>query len=153
MVEASTRGRPFQPGQSGNPKGKPRGTRNATSLALEALLEGEGEELTRKAIEMAKAGDMTAMRLCMDRIYPPRKDRRVSFDLPAVSSVTDVKDAAAAILKAVAEGDLTPLEAADVVKVLQTYTSILETTEFEERLAKIEASASSGSGHGFRRAG
>src|SRR5262245_2183572 len=75
---------PFQSGQSGNPAGKPKGTRNRTTLAVEALLDGEAETLTRKAIELAKAGDLAALRVCLDRIAPPRKDRPVLFELPPV---------------------------------------------------------------------
>ena len=58
----------FKPGRSGNPEGRPRGSRNATTLALEALLGGEAETLTRKAIELAKGGDLAALRLCIDRL-------------------------------------------------------------------------------------
>jgi Family of unknown function (DUF5681) len=69
----------FQPGQSGNPNGRPPGSRNKSTLAVEALLDGEAEVLTRKAIELAKAGDLVALRLCLDRVCPPRKDRPVNF--------------------------------------------------------------------------
>jgi hypothetical protein len=62
------RGRPFKPGQSGNPLGRPKGVRNRATVAAEALLEGEAEALTRKAIELALAGDPTALRLCLERI-------------------------------------------------------------------------------------
>ena len=71
---------PFEPGKSGNPAGKSKGTRNKTTLAVEALLDGEAETLTRKAIELAKAGDLAALRVCLDRIAPPRKDRPVLFE-------------------------------------------------------------------------
>jgi hypothetical protein len=80
---------PFEPGKSGNPAGKLKGTRNKTTLAVEALLDGEAETITRKAIELAKDGDLTALRLCLDRIAPPRKDRPVLFELPPVSSAAD----------------------------------------------------------------
>jgi hypothetical protein len=70
---------PFEPGKSGNPAGKLKGTRNKTTLAVEALLDGEAETITRKAIELAKDGDLAALRLCLDRIAPPRKDRPVLF--------------------------------------------------------------------------
>jgi Family of unknown function (DUF5681) len=66
---------PFEPGKSGNPAGKLKGTRNKTTLAVMALLDGEAETITRKAIQLAKEGDLTALRLCLDRIAPPRKDR------------------------------------------------------------------------------
>jgi hypothetical protein len=69
------------PGQSGNPAGKPKGTRNRATVAAEALLEGEAEMLTRKAIELGLSGDTTALRLCLERLMPPRKDRSISFSL------------------------------------------------------------------------
>src|SRR5260370_38889426 len=71
----------FEKGRSGNPAGKPPGARNRATLASEALLDGEAEELTRNAIERAKQGDTVARRLCLDRILPPRKHRAVSLSL------------------------------------------------------------------------
>ena len=78
------RGKPFQKGQSGNPDGRPKGSRNATTLALETLLDGQATALTQKAIDLALIGDMAALRICMDRILPPRKDRPITFDFLAV---------------------------------------------------------------------
>jgi Family of unknown function (DUF5681) len=72
---AKPRGRPFEPGTSGNPAGRPRGSRNKTTMAAEALLDGEAEGITRKAIEKALEGDMGALRLCLERVLPPRRDR------------------------------------------------------------------------------
>ena len=63
-----------RPGQSGNPEGRPKGSRNVTTLALETLLDGQAAALTQKAIDLALSGDMAALRLCLDRILPPRKD-------------------------------------------------------------------------------
>jgi uncharacterized protein DUF5681 len=83
-------------GKSGNPAGKLKGTRNKITLAVEALLDGEAETIIRKAIELAKDGDLAALRLCLDRIAPPRKDRPVLFELPPVSSAADAANAAAA---------------------------------------------------------
>lgn len=78
------RGRPFEPGQSGNPAGRPLGSRNKATMAVENLLDAEAEAITRKAIELAKDGDMTAVRLCLERILPPRRDRPVIFELPGI---------------------------------------------------------------------
>jgi hypothetical protein len=133
--------RPFQKGQSGNPAGRPKGARNKATLALEALLDGEAEALTRKAIEMAKDGDMTAMRLCMDRIMPPRKDRPVSFALPTLKTAADAIKATSAIAEAVAAGDLTPMEAGELVKLVDGFTKAFELHEIEQRLAKLEGGA------------
>lgn len=106
------RGRPFKRGQSGNPKGRPRGARNRATVAAEALLEGEAEALTRKAVELALAGDVTALRLCMERLVPPRKDRPVCLDLPPINGPEDAQRAVNVVLGAVAAGRLTPSEAA-----------------------------------------
>jgi uncharacterized protein DUF5681 len=72
----------FKPGQSGNPSGRPKGSRHKTTLAIEELLDGEAEEITRKAIEKAKDGDTAALRICLDRLSPPRKDRHIELSMP-----------------------------------------------------------------------
>jgi len=132
------RGRPFEPGVSGNPAGRPVGARHKTTLAIEALLDGEAEIITRKAIQLALEGDTTAIRLCLDRILPLRRDRHVSFALPKLEKADDVKQAVSAIVAAVAEGELTPAEAGELSKVVDAFTRMLETLDFEERLAKLE---------------
>ena len=130
----------FQPGQSGNPNGRPRGARNRTTLAVEALLDGEAESITRKAIELAKSGDGPALRLCLDRIAPARKDRSVAFELPRLESAGDAVKAATAIVEAVACGDLTPSEANDLSRVVEGFTRTLEAVDFEARLTRLEKS-------------
>ena len=112
---------PWKPGESGNPAGRPAGARNKTTLAAEALLDGEAEELTRLAIDKAKEGDMTALRLCMDRLLPPRKDRHVCFDFPKMEKASDVVTASASIVSAVARGELTPTEAAELMKIVESF--------------------------------
>ena len=129
---------PFEPGQSGNPAGKAKGTRNKVTLAIEALLDGEAEALTRKAIELAKAGDMAALRLCMDRLAPPRKDRLVMFELPTITCAADAVKASAALVAAVAVGDLTPAEAGELGKLIEAYVRALEATDFAARLENLE---------------
>src|SRR5215203_1967055 len=129
----TTRGKPFDRGNAGRPKG----SRNKATLALEALLEGEGEALARKAVELALAGDITALRLCLDRILPARKDRPVSFEMPIIARPEDAKAASAALLAAVAAGSLTPSEAAEVVKLVDFCLKAIETTEVVARLNKL----------------
>jgi len=135
------RGRPFKPGQSGNPSGKPKGARNKVTRAIEALLEGEGEALTAKAIELAKNGDITALRLCIDRLIPSRKDRPVMFDLPKVESAKDAANAMSALLGAVSVGDLTPAEASDVTRLLDAFVKAFEAAELHERVERLERAA------------
>lgn len=123
----------------GNP-GKPKGSRHRATQAIEAMLEGQQEALTQAAIDKALEGDVTALRLCLDRIAPARKDAPVSFDLPAIETAEDAAKAARAILRAVAEGDVTPLEAATVMAVVEQFRRTLETTEIERRITALEAS-------------
>jgi hypothetical protein len=128
----------FRKGQSGNPTGRPRGSRNAATLAVEAMLDGEAEALTRKAIDMALAGDTVALKLCLERIYPARKDRAVTFALPPITSARDAADIAAAIAEAVAAGHLTPSEAAEIGKVIEIYVKAYQTAELNDRVACVE---------------
>lgn len=137
--EGKTRpGKRFAPGNSGRPKG----ARNKTTLAIEALLDGEAQALTRKAIELAQAGDMQALRLCMERLCPPRKDRPISFTLPKVETVADAVKANAAILAVVAKGEITPGEATEVGKLLEMFARTVEIAELEDRLTKLEQKVS-----------
>lgn len=119
--------------------GKARGSRHRTTLAIEALLEGEHEKLTRKAIDMALAGDTVAMRLCLDRIAPPRKDAPVSFELPPIKSAADALSASTAVLAAVADGEITPDEAGRVMALLTAHKALVETGDLEARIAVLEA--------------
>jgi hypothetical protein len=86
----------FAKGNSVNLAGKPKGARHKTTLAMEALLGGESDIITRKAIELAKTGDLIAIRICMDRLLPPRRERPVNVALPKISAASDLIAAAAA---------------------------------------------------------
>jgi len=79
----------WKPGQSGNPAGKPKGTRHKATMLAERLLDGQAEELIQQCVQKALDGDSTAMRLCIERLVPPRKDRPVNLDLPQMECVED----------------------------------------------------------------
>ena len=128
----------FKPGRSGNPSGRPKGSRHKTTLAIEKLLDGEGEEITRKAIEKAKEGDMTAIRICMDRLAPPRKDRHIELSLPKMEKAGDAATASAAIVEAASAGELTPSEAGELMKIVESYARTLQVSDFEARLERLE---------------
>lgn len=138
-TEAKQKPWQFQPGQSGNPAGRPKGSRGVATRMAEALLDGEAEDLTRKAIELAKGGDVTALRLCLERLVPARRDAPLSFDLPPIETAGDAKLASASVLSAVANGDITPSEGSAVMALLVSHKTIVEATDFEQRLAALEA--------------
>jgi hypothetical protein len=137
----------FQRGQSGNPAGRPRGSRNRATALFRDLLEDNAEAIVRKAISLAKTGDMSAIRICMDRLAPARRKAPVPFPLPPLEKAADTVAAVTRIVAAVADGELTPAEAAELAKVIDIYLRSLETTGFEERLTRLET-ALSGSADG-----
>lgn len=134
----SNQGGRFQPGQSGNPAGKPLGARHKTTLLAEKLMADDAEAIVKKIVEAAKAGDMTAARLVLDRIAPARKDCHVTFGLPKIKTPSDAITANAAILKAVADGELTPDEAASVSRLIEGHIKIIEVADIDERLRQLE---------------
>lgn len=118
--------------------GKP-GARHKVTRAVEALLEGEHEALTRKAIEKAIEGDTTALRLCLERLAPVRKDSPITFDLPPITSAAEVVIASGAVLSTVATGEITPDEAGRVMALLTAHRAIIETGDLADRVAALEA--------------
>ncbi len=118
--------------------GRPRGSRNKATVAIERLLEGQAEALTQTAIRRALEGDSVALRLCMDRIAPPPKDAAVTFSMPTMSNALDASVAAGSVLKAVSEGELSPIEATRVMGLIDSYRRTLELTEIEKRLQALE---------------
>ena len=120
--------------------GRPRGSRNKVTIAIESLLEGQSEALTQIAISKALDGDSVALRLCLDRIAPPMKDKPVFFPLPQMQDAMDASQAAGSVLSAVSEGILTPIEGTRVMGLIDSYRRTLELTDIEKRLQSLEGS-------------
>ena len=131
-------GRPFQKGQSGNPAGRPPGIRNRGTELAESLLAEEAAALTRKAVELALAGDGAALRLCLERLVAPRRERAVRLPLPDLRNGVDLADAMAVVSAAVANGGITPSEAGELGKFVDTFRKAIETADFEKRLQELE---------------
>ncbi|MBV9859693.1 MAG: hypothetical protein JO038_06290 [Alphaproteobacteria bacterium] len=132
------RGRPFRKGESGNPAGRRPGCRNRATREAEILLEGEAPRLTRKAIELALAGNERALRLCLERLIAPRRERAVAIDLPPVESAADLGAAVGAIAAALRQGAITPREAVAAAQVIAIFVRAIETSDFERRLDQLE---------------
>jgi hypothetical protein len=103
------------------------------------LLDGEAEALTRKAVELALDGDMNAIRLCLDRILPPRREQPIEFDLKELKSLHDAKDVIAAIIAAVAAGKITLSQAAELAKLVDMYIRACEAQDraFKQTLGRV----------------
>jgi len=132
------RGKPFKPGQSGNPAGKPPGAKNRATVLAQALFNGEAEALTRTIIELAKAGDMQALKICIDRLCPPMKAQSapVQVEIPSTDSMSDIANS---FIKAAAEGRLAPDVATQLVSAVGTVAHVAEVDELKERLTALEA--------------
>jgi hypothetical protein len=128
----------FPKGRSGNPAGRPKGARHKATLAAEMLLDGEAEALTRKAIDQALAGDSTALRLCLERVLAPRRERPIRLALPPLKQAEDAVAAMAAITEAIAQGELTPGEAANLTTWVTGFAKAVEASHLEARIAALE---------------
>jgi hypothetical protein len=133
------RGRPFPKGQSGNPAGRPRGSKNRATRAAELLLDGEAEALTRKAVEMALAGDPAALRLCLDRTVAPRRDRAIDLALPPIHSAADILGAIKVVAAAVGRGAITPGEGFTLSQMIEAFLRAIDASDFEHRLQNLES--------------
>ena len=128
----------FAPGNNANPTGRPLGSKHKATVAVEALLQGEAEGLTRKAVELALGGDVTALRLCLERIAPPMKSRSLQLALPPIAQAGDIVGALGTVIGALVAGDLTVDEAAAVVGILDAKRRSIETADLEARLTTLE---------------
>lgn len=107
----------FQKGQSGNPNGRPKGSLNKATLACQDLIDDEAENITRKAVELALDGNMMALKLCLERIVPPRKERPVNVHLPAIGKETDFSAFTQRLLEEVTSGAITIGEAQGILSL------------------------------------
>ena len=126
----------FQKGQSGNPNGRPLGSRNRSTLLAGQLSQGQVEAILARIIGLANNGDPAAMRLCMDRISPRLRGYPVDFELPPLETPGDVRAAVAAISAGVADGSLTPSEATDLARTVESFALALIAADFKERITR-----------------
>jgi hypothetical protein len=132
---------PFQSGQSGNPAGRPRGSRNKGTIIAEKLFDDSAGELTRAAIARALDGDPVALRACMDRLLPPLRHRPLDFDLPQLVTLADAPVAINAIAQGLAHGELDREGAAVLLRAVREFTRALAAVERETRAAGLAAQA------------
>jgi hypothetical protein len=128
----------FQKGQSGNPAGRPRGTVSRATVLTQNLLSDHAESIAAKIIELEEQGEMGALRACMDRLVPAIKHQPVAVELPPIEKPADAVEAAASIVAAVAAGDVSATEAAQLAKVVDVYVRAVDSKGFDERLTKLE---------------
>jgi hypothetical protein len=131
---AKPRGRPFEKGNSGRPKG----ARNKTTQAIEQLLEGQAEAITAKVMELALEGNLAALRLCLDRLYSVRNERTISLDLPELTSLADCSLALSAVVAAIGLGEISVGEGEALARLIEATSRTLQAQEVEDRLEELE---------------
>jgi hypothetical protein len=128
----------FKLGESGNPRGKPRGALHRATRAAQELLDGEAQELTRRCIELAKEGNPLALKLCLERLIPTARERPLSLKLPRVKGPADLPKALRTILEAAAAGEITPGEGQALTAMIEVYRKGLELADIEARVTALE---------------
>ncbi len=130
----------WKPGQSGNPRGKLVGSRNKATMMVLGLMEQGAEEIAKAVVAAARAGDLGAAKMVLERLAPPMKERPVSLALPDTSTAEGIAAAQNAILQAVAAGDLLPGEGTILTGIVEGRRRAMETLELEQRITKLEES-------------
>jgi hypothetical protein len=127
----------FTKGQSGNPAGRPLGRRDRR-VAMREMLQPYADELVAKVVEMAKGGDVAALRICIERLIPPVKEERLSIELPSLVDIQSCADAQKHIVLAVSVGTLLPGEGNALSSLVENQRKSFETLTLEQRLKTVE---------------
>jgi hypothetical protein len=143
-AEPKTGKRLWRPGTSANPAGMKSGSRHKATLFVENLLKGQREGLVKKTIELGLAGDVVALKICMDRLLPPLKSRPLRFKLPELRTVSDALSALAAIAEGLSNGQLLPEEGEVLSATVERFIKAVEVTMLEDRLSALERARDEG---------
>lgn len=132
------RGRPFGKGNTLG-RGRPKGSHNKAASPGLQLLDDFAVPLMRKCISLALHGDPGPMRMCMDRMFPVRRDAPIRMKMPKITSLLDIAGAAEVVTQDIAHGRITPTEGEKVMNVLEIRSGIIVNGPFESRVAELEA--------------
>jgi hypothetical protein len=130
----------FEKGQSGNPKGRPKGSRNQMTTLLKDKLDKDLDRLIDVARDKALAGDMRALKLLFERILPTPKDEpiQISEALPPLTSAQDAVAYMAVILRSVSLGEITPSQANNLAQVVDLFLRAHQAVDLETRIERLE---------------
>ncbi len=125
----------FQKGKSGNPAGRPKGTKNSSNAFREAIRE-ELPSILRNLIELARGGDTQAAGVLLSRALPPL--RPVSEATPIPTPGESLGERAEAVSAAALSGVISPTTAAELMSVLSGQARITEIADLEQRVIALE---------------
>jgi hypothetical protein len=127
----------FQKGQSGNLAGKPKGAKDRRT-EMRALLQPHADKLIQTVVNLALAGDVQALRICIDRIIPPVREDRLQVALPDIADAAGCTEAQAAIMKAVASGELLPSQGESLAGLVEHQRRAMYDQDLAKRIEAIE---------------
>ena len=128
----------FQKGQSGNPKGKAKGTKNRATLAAEQLLQGDLKNICQRLVEEALIGNMQAIKLVLDRMLPPKRDPIIDVQLPKLQTADDAVNAMSLIIDAIGTGNITSGEGEAMSRVVDAFVRTIQAHDIEKRVSLLE---------------
>ena len=126
----------FKPGKSGNPAGRPKGIKDRRVALREKLLP-HADQLIEMVTTFAKSGDMVAMKIVLDRLIPPLKEEPIHVTIPKIESAVDCTQAHAAVVNAVAAGDMLPSEGQAISNLIEAQRRAFETTELAQQMRDL----------------
>jgi len=132
-----TRGRPFEAGNSG----KPKGARHRATQMIEKILTEGAESAAQATVTAAQNGDMTAARLVLDRLCPLRKGRPIRLNIPTIDTPAEISAALSTVTAAMCRGEITPEEAVVIAGVIKAKSELVSVVELEARIRELEAKA------------
>jgi hypothetical protein len=139
-------------GPASDPEPSPEGAAGAavssahTSRSAQAQLDRHAATLICRAIDLAERGNVVALRLCIERILPARKDRAVWFDLPPIESAADAAKIMGAVIAAMARGEVTPSEVNEIARPIDIFIKTLIAAKIETNVANLQTALESESG-------
>ncbi len=128
---------PYKKGQSGNPTGRPKGSKDKRT-ELRELLNPHAPALVNKLIELALSGDSSALKCCMDKLIPSirARDEAVSIRLNG-----DLTEKGNQLLNALASGKVTPSEGSQIMTMLAGQSRLTIADDLERRIESLEKTA------------
>ncbi len=89
-------------------------------------------------VQLAKAGDTVALRICFDRIAPPPRAESPPVKIPGLADAVTMSDKARAIISACGNGEISPDTASMLLGAIANASRIIEADELADRIAVLE---------------